>query len=254
MPSNPGELVGKVAIITGGATGLGAEISRQFVREGALVHIADIADEDGDLLVNELGFKATYHHLDVTDEEDWRRAVATVQKRHSTIDILVNNAGIALVMKPLHERSLEEWQQLMSVNITGVFLGTRAVIPAMLRQGSGSIVNMSSVGGLGQWQIMESAYAASKAAVRVLTKTTGTQYAARGIRCNSVHPGPIDSAMTQAVLGINPDVLARRLGRVPMGRLGQPAEVVSAVVFLASDKASYVTGAELAVDGGAVAQ
>ena len=246
------QLAAKVAIVTGGARGLGAEICRQFTRQGAIVHIADIAEDIGRALADEIG--AIYHQLDVTDEASWSTAVADVIQASGRIDILVNNAGIAPSFIPLHDRSPAEWRRVMAVNATGVFLGMHSVIPLMMEQGGGSIINISSAAALGQWQIMESAYAASKAAVRVLTKTVGTQYAAHGIRCNSVHPGPIDSEMAQSVLGADPAILERRLARVPMGRLGQPGEIVAAVVFLASDKSSYITAAELAVDGGAVAQ
>ena len=245
-------LEGLVALVTGGACGIGAEISRLFVNNGAVLHIADIADEKGRALADEIG--AAYHHLDVTDEASWSKTVADVKAAHGRIDILVNNAGIALSFVPLHERSVDEWQRILAVNATGVFLGLRAVIPTMMEQRCGSIVNISSAAALGQWQIMESAYAASKAAVHVLTKTVGTQYAAHGIRCNSVHPGPIDSEMAQVVLGANPAVLEHRLSRVPMRRLGKPSEIAAAVAFLASTQSSYMTGAELAVDGGAVAQ
>ena len=245
-------LEGMVALVTGGARGIGAEISRRFAIEGAMLHVADIAVEEGRTLAGELG--ASCHHLDVTDEASWSGTVAQVMAAHDRIDILVNNAGVALSFIPLHERTLDEWERIMAVNATGVFLGMRAVIPAMMAHGGGSIVNISSAAALGQWQIMESAYAASKAAVHVLTKTVGTQYAAHGIRCNSVHPGPIDGEMAQAVLGANPAVLEHRLSRVPMKRLGKPSEIATAVAFLASPQSSYMTGAELAVDGGAVAQ
>jgi len=241
-----------VALVTGGTSGIGAEISRHFVKEGAVLHIADIADEKGRALADEIG--AAYHHLDVTDEGSWSKTVGDIKAAHDRIDILVNNAGIALSFIPLHERSFDEWQRIMEVNATGVFLGVRAVIPAMIEQRGGAIVNISSAAALGQWQIMESAYAASKAAVHILTKTVGTQYAAHGIRCNSVHPGPIDGEMAQAVLGANPAILKHRLSRVPMRRLGKPSEIAAAVAFLASTQSSYMTGAELAVDGGAVAQ
>lgn len=244
-------LEGMVAIITGGARGIGAEISRHFIQEGAVLHIADIAGEDGRALSDEIG--ATYHHLDVTCEAAWKTMIAGMTAA-GRIDILVNNAGIALPFVPLHERTIQEWQKVMAVNAMGVFLGMSAVLPVMKEQGSGSIVNISSAAALGQWQIMESAYAASKAAVRILTKTVGTQYAAFGIRCNSVHPGPIDSEMAQAVLGADPAILEHRLSRVPMNRLGKASEIAAAAVFLASARSSYMTGAELAVDGGAVAQ
>lgn len=246
------QLEGKVALVTGGGSGIGAEICRYFANEGATLHVADIADDKSRALADEIS--GTCHHLDVTDETSWAETVAAVLAAHGRIDVLVNNAGIALPFIPLHERTPHEWQRIMSINATGVFLGMRAVIPAMLIRGCGSIVNISSAAALGQWEIMESAYAASKAAVRVLTKAAGTQYAAHGIRCNSVHPGPVDSEMLQAVLGSNREILEHRLGRVPMHRLGKPSEVAAAVAFLASAQSSYITGAELAVDGGAVAQ
>lgn len=245
-------LEGLVALVTGGACGIGAAIGRHFLDQGALLHIADIADEKGRALADEIG--AAYHHLDVTDEASWSNTVADVLAERGRIDILVNNAGIALPFIPLHERPLTEWQRIMAVNATGVFLGMRTVLPTMMKQGGGSIVNISSAAALGQWQIMESAYAASKAAVHVLTKTVATQYASHGIRCNSVHPGPIDSEMAQAVIGADPAILEHRLSRVPMHRLGRPSEVAAAVAFLASPQSSYMTGAELAVDGGAVAE
>jgi cyclopentanol dehydrogenase len=245
-------LEGMVALVTGGANGIGAAICRHFAGEGAAVHIADVADDRARALAGEIG--GACHHLDVTDEASWSETVAAVLAAHGRIDVLVNNAGIALSFIPLHERTPEEWLRIMAVNATGVFLGLRAVIPAMIEKGGGSIVNISSAAALGQWEIMESAYAASKAAVRVLTKTAGTQYAAQGIRCNSIHPGPIDGEMAQAVLGANPAVLEHRLSRVPMRRLGRPSEIAAAAAFLASPRSSYMTGAELVVDGGAVAQ
>lgn len=245
-------LQGQVAIISGGASGLGEAIGRRFVELGAELYIGDIADEPGRELADEIG--ARYLHLDVTDASSWSAAIEEVLSEAGRIDVLVNNAGLAASFIPLHERQLAEWHRIMAVNATGVFLGLHAVIPRMIEQGGGSIVNMSSAAALGQWQIMESAYAASKAAVNVLTKTVGTQYAAQGIRCNSVHPGPINSDMAQAVLGSNPQLLDQRLSRVPMRRLGEAIEVANAVAFLASAQSSYMTAAALVVDGGAVSQ
>jgi cyclopentanol dehydrogenase len=252
-----GRIQGKIAIITGGARGLGAAAVTRFCEEGGIVHLADIDAPTGEAFAARLrdsGYQAEFHHLDVTSESAWQAVLGAVDAQHGRIDILVNNAGVALPIMPIDERPLADWQLVMDVNAKGVFLGTKYVLPIMKRNGGGAIVNLSSAAALGQWQTMEGVYAASKAAVHVFTKSVGTQYAEDNIRCNSVHPGPIDGEMAQAILGANPDILARRLTRVPMKRLGQPGEVAAAILFLASDEASYITGAQLSVDGGAVAQ
>lgn len=257
MTGQPGRLAGKVALVTGGAQGLGAAIAERFSQEGAEVHIADLSVERGEALaarLNAEGGSARFHRLDVAEEADWISTLAAITAQSGRLDVLVNNAGIALRILPIDERPVADWDRVMMVNGRSVFLGVHHAIPIMLRNGGGSIVNLSSAAALGQWQTMEAAYAASKAAVHVFTKAVGTQYAARGIRCNSVHPGPIKTEMAEAVLAADPDVLARRLERVPMRRLGRPEEVAAAVLFLASDEASYITAAELAIDGGAVAQ
>jgi len=257
QPTFSGRLTGQIAVVTGAARSLGAAIATRFLQEGATVHLADVADAEGIECARSLaatGAPAHYHHLDVTDEAQWQSTLGEVEAAHGRIDILVNNAAVAVPFVPVEDRRADEWDRVMAVNAKGVFLGCKHVIPIMRRGGGGSIVNISSAAGLGQWQIMEGAYAASKAAVHVLTKVVATQQAADGIRCNSVHPGPIDSEMAQAVLGADPAVLSRRLSRVPMGRMADMQEVVAAVLFLASSEASFITGAELAVDGGAVAQ
>ncbi|MEP7351130.1 MAG: SDR family NAD(P)-dependent oxidoreductase [Sphingorhabdus sp.] len=252
-----GRIVGRSAIVTGGARGIGAAICEQFCAEDGLVFIADNAKAAGEELAARLssqGGSAQFLHLDVTDEDSWCAAIAKVSLENGRIDILVNNAGIALGTLPIVERDVQDWDRVMSVNARSVFLGVKHVVPVMIQGGGGAIVNMSSAAALGQWQNMEAAYAASKAAVHVFTKATGTQYAEQGVRCNTVHPGPIETEMMREVLGENPEVLAHRLVRVPMGRLGKPDEVAAAVLFLASDEASYITAAQLSVDGGAVAQ
>jgi cyclopentanol dehydrogenase len=251
-----GRLNGKVAIITGASGGLGAEMVRVFAREGASVVFGDIADEAGQALereVRQAGGDARYRRLDVTLEDDWRAAVAETVRDLGRLDILVNNAGIVPRNAPIEERTVEEWDRTMAVNARGVFLGTRTAIPAMRQAGGGSIVNISSVAAIGQCQLMEAAYAASKGAVRIFTKVTAAQYAREGIRCNSVHPGPIDTGLLRDVWS-NPEVLNRRLARIPLGRLGAIGEVVAGVLYLASDEASYTTGTELLIDGGALAQ
>lgn len=251
-----GRLNGKVALITGAAGGLGAEMVRVFVREGASVVFGDIVDEAGQALEGELrqgGGDARYRHLDVTLEDDWRGAVAETVREFGRLDILVNNAGIVPRNAPIEERTVEEWDRTMAVNARGVFLGTKTAVPAMREGGGGSIVNISSVAAIGQCQLMEAAYAASKGAVRIFTKVTAAQYARDGIRCNSVHPGPIDTGLLRDVWS-NPEVLNRRLSRIPLGRLGAIREVVAGVLYLASDEASYTTGTELLIDGGALVQ
>jgi len=251
-----GRLDGKVALITGATGGLGAEMLRVFAREGAAVLFGDIADEAGTALEREIRLadgNARYCHLDVTVEDDWRRAIAEAVRGFGKLDILVNNAGIVPRNAPIEERTVEEWDRTMAVNARGVFLGTKSAIPAMRRAGGGSIVNISSLAAIGQCQLMEAAYAASKGAVRIFTKVTAAQYARDGIRCNSVHPGPIDTGLLRDVWS-DPETLNRRLARIPLGRLGAIREVVAGVLYLASDEASYTTGAELVIDGGALAQ
>lgn len=255
--TSTGRLAGKVALVTGAAQGIGAAIAEAFSREGATVYLADIAVEAGLELaerLNAAGGSARFVSLDVSQEQQWCDALDGIADDRGRLDVLVNNAGVALPIMPIDERPVADWDRVMTINARSVFLGTHHALPLMIRNGGGSIVNLSSAAALGQWQNMEAAYAASKAAVHVFTKSVGTQYAAQGIRCNSVHPGPIETDMARAILAADPAVIARRLTRVPMGRLGRAEEVANAVLFLASDEASYITAAEIAVDGGAVAQ
>ena len=251
-----GKLDGKVALISGGARGQGAAEAHVFTREGAKVVFGDVRDAEGaqvEAAVRAEGGDAVYLHLDVTVEADWDKAVRTAVERYGKLDVLVNNAGIVIPRVPIEERTAEEWDRVMAINAKGVFLGTKYAIPAMRRAGGGSIVNISSVAGIGQSAHQEPAYAASKGAIRIFTKVTASQHARDGIRCNSVHPGPVDTEMLHSAMR-DPEVLRRRLERVPLGRMGTVDEVVKAVLYLASDDASYVTGAELVIDGGALAQ
>ena len=251
-----GKLDGKVAVISGGARGQGAAEARTFAREGARVVFGDVRDAEGKAVeasIQAEGRDGVYVHVDVANEADWRNAVGLAVERFGRLDILVNNAGIVIPRVPIEERTVEEWDRVMAVNARGVFLGTKHAIPAMRRAGGGSIVNISSVAGIGQSLHQEPAYAASKGAIRIFTKVTASQHAKDKIRCNSVHPGPVDTDMIHAAMA-DPEVLRRRLERVPLGRLGTVDEVVTAVLYLASDDASYVTGAELVIDGGALAQ
>ena len=251
-----GKLDGKVALISGGARGQGAAEAETFAREGAKVVFGDILDTEGqkvEAAIRATGADATYVHLDVTSEADWQRAVQTATGRHGRLDILINNAAIIIPRVPIEDRTAAEWDQVMAVNAKGVFLGTKYAIPAMRQAGGGSIVNISSVAGIGQSLHQEPAYAASKGAIRIFTKVTASQHAVDKIRCNSVHPGPVDTEMFHSAFR-DPEAMARRLQRIPLQRMGTVAEIVSAVLYLASDDSSYMTGSELVIDGGALAQ
>ncbi len=246
-------LEGKVALISGGARGLGAAEARLFASEGAKVGIADIREPEACALESEIresGGDAMYIGLDVTDEEQWADAVHQMMTVYGRLDILVNNAGI-LEHGTVEETSAESWDRTMDVNSRGVFLGTRAVIPAMRESGGGSIVNISSVAGLIGG--LMTAYNASKGAVRLLTKSTAVQYAAENIRVNSVHPGPTDTDMLD-VFFREEGAREARAADTPIPRLGKPEDIAYGVLFLASDESSYMTGAELVIDGGNVAR
>ena len=249
-----GKLDGKVAIISGGARGQGAAEARLFAEEGAKVVLGDILDEQGQKVeaeINELGGDALYVHLDVTNEADWERAVAAAVSSYGKLDILVNNAAIVIQKAAIEDRTGDEWDRIFEVNAKGVFLGTKHAIPEMRKAGGGSIVNISSVAGIGQSTHQEPAYAASKGAVRIFSKVTASQHAEDGIRCNSVHPGPIDTDMLHSSMG-SPEGLENRLTRVPLRRMGTADEIAKGVLYLASDDSSYVTGSELVIDGGAI--
>src|SRR6267142_1645394 len=246
-----GRLAGKVALISGGARGQGATEAQLFCREDAKVVFGDVLDDDGRKVEAEIhaaGGEATYVHLNVTSEADWKAAVDTAVRSYGKLDILVNNAGI-LIRKGIEETTEDDWDRIMAVNVKGVFLGTKYAIPAMRQAGGGSIVNISSTAGLVGNPYGSSAYTATKGAVRLFTKSTAVQHAKDKIRCNSVHPGPIDTDMIKDMLE-NRAAWEQRLRRLPMGRVGTPEEVAYGVLYLASDEASYVTGSELVIDGG----
>jgi 3alpha(or 20beta)-hydroxysteroid dehydrogenase len=242
-------LTGKVAIVTGGAQGQGAEIVRAFVAEGARVEIADVNDADGQALADELGDAAHFTRHDVSDPESWQSLVAEVNERFGPVTVLVNNAGV-LRFGDVDKMSIEEARLVWSVNMEGCFLGMQAVVPTMKRNGGGSIVNASSVEGLGGMGSVV-AYCGSKWAIRGMTKAAAHELGRRNIRVNSVHPGMIDTPMTRAHGG--DAAMEFGASKVPMRRVGQPEDVAPTYVFLASDESRYITGAEIAVDGGVTA-
>src|SRR6267143_2139229 len=250
-----GRLNGKVALISGGARGQGACEAKMFCREGAHVVFGDVLDAEGqatEAAIRAVGGEATYVHLNVTSEADWRAAVATAERLYGHLHILVNNAGI-LLRKSIEETTEDDWDRIMAVNVKGVFLGTKYAIPAMRRAGGGSIINISSTAGLVGSPYGSSAYTATKGAVRLFTKATAVQHAKENIRCNSVHPGPIDTEMMRDVLG-DAALREERLRRIPLGRAGTTADIAYGVLYLASDESSFVTGSELVIDGGSTAQ
>ena len=242
-------LDGKVAIVTGGAQGQGAEIARAFVAEGARVVIADVADEPGQALAAELGGQAHFTHHDVSSEESWTAVVADANERFGSVNVLANNAGI-LRFGDIATGDLADVELMWRINQMGVFLGMRSVVPTMAANGGGSIINASSVEGLAGMAGC-SGYAATKWAIRGMTKCAAMELGGRGIRVNSVHPGMIDTPMTRVHGG---DV-AMEFGasKVPMRRVGYPEDIAPVYVFLASDESGYMNGAELAVDGGVTA-
>jgi len=248
-------LAGKVALISGGARGMGEAEARLFAREGARVAIGDILEAEGKAVEADIkakGGEALFVKLDVTSETDWQRAVEAAVGRFGRLDILVNNAGIGGSSR-FEDTTVEAWDRMMDVNAKGVFLGTRAAVPAMRRAGGGSIVNISSQLGLVGMPESSPPYQASKGAVRLLTKLTALQYAGERIRCNSVHPGPIVTPMTERRRA-DPAIYKRMVGRIPLGRYGEADEVAYGVLYLASDEAAFVTGSELVIDGGWTAQ
>ena len=251
-----GRLDGKVALISGGARGQGAAEALLFSREGAKVVIGDILDDEGrqvEAQIAEIGGESIYVRLDVTSADDWDAAVQTALDRYGRLDILVNNAGILGRRTGLEETTSEQWDRVLEVNAKGAFLGTKATIPALRDAGGGSIINISSIAGIIADPTGIPAYQASKGALRLLTKSTAIQYASDNIRCNSVHPGLIVTAMSEDVLA-DPASRQTFFGSIPLGRLGTVDDIANGVLFLASEEASFITGSELVIDGGLVAQ
>jgi len=239
-------LQGKVALVSGGARGIGEGIVRRFIAEGARVVIADILVEEGQALAAELGDVALFVTLDVTSRAQWDAAVTQTVARFGGLDCLVNNAGV-IIFKTIDDLSEAEIRRILDINVLGVMLGTQAAIAALEKDG-GSIINMSSADGISGANAL-SAYCASKFAVRGFTKSCALELGPRGIRVNSIHPGGVDTTMGNPQ-GQTGEERNWSYGRVPLQRIGEPEEIAAASLFLCSDEASYVNGAELAVDGG----
>jgi len=243
-----GRLDGKIALVTGAASGIGWVTAERFAAEGAVVILADIA---ADKLAQRAGYRTVL--LDVTAESEWIRVMQEIERELGRLDVLVNNAGIGY-FRAIVDTTFEEWRHILSVNLDSVFLGTKHALPLLTRSGKGSIINLSSIRG----QVAGAnvaAYGASKAGVRLFTKSTAIECAAarNGVRANSVHPGVIETPMSSQALD-DPAKLAKSLERIPVGRLGQASEIAAAIVFLASDESSYMTGSEITIDGGYTAQ
>lgn len=239
-----GRLEGKIALVTGGARGIGAAAAAALAAEGAKVVIGDVLDEAGEAVAKDLGDAARYVHLDVTSPEDWTSAVATTVAEFGGLNVLFNNAGI-VNGAAVNRFKLEKWREIIDVNLTGPFLGIRAATDPMIAAGGGSIINNSSIEGL-RGTSWAHGYVASKWGLRGLTKSVAVELAPHGIRVNSLHPGLIRTPITE---GFPDDQIP-----IPLGRPGRPEDVASFVVFLASDESSYATGTEFVVDGGTVNQ
>ena len=242
----------KVAIVSGAASGMGAATARLFAGEGARVVVADLLEAEGAEIVAGIGAgEARFQLLDVTSEAGWESVVAETLSAYGRLDILVNNAGVSGSHPDL--LNIDTWDEQMNINARGVFLGMRAVIPAMQKAGRGSIVNISSISGFVGQRFVHMGYNAAKGAVRLATKAAAVQFARDGIRVNSVHPG-LMPAMRTSMMSADPAVRAKMIAAVPAGREGRVEEVAYTNLFLASDEASYITGIEVPVDGGYLAQ
>ncbi len=259
MAEQKGRVAGKVALVTGAASGLGAASARRLAAEGAKVMLTDVAADAGHAVADQIegaGGQATFEAHDVTSPDDWERVVAAATERFGRLDILVNNAGVSGGPQELMTLELEAWRRVLAVNLDGVFLGMRYAGPAIARSGGGSIVNISSI--LGKVGLAgAAAYCASKGGVALLTKAAALEWAPLGIRVNSVHPGFIETPMVSGAFQQSENANEMRdmiISRHALARLGVPREIGDAVLFLASDESSFMTGAELVVDGGYTAQ
>jgi NAD(P)-dependent dehydrogenase (short-subunit alcohol dehydrogenase family) len=241
--ATPGRLAGKIAVITGTASGIGAESARLFEREGATVVGIDL---DAEQAVGGLTIAA-----DVADEEGVRAAMATVVEEYGRIDVLMNNAGINPTDDgSVLETSLESWQRVQDVNLRGVFLCCKHGIPHLLEAGGGSVINVASFVAVMGAAVSQGSYTASKGAVLALTRELGVEFAARGVRVNALCPGPVNTPLLKELFSKDPERAAKRLVHIPMGRFGEPEEIASAALFLASDESSFITASSFMVDGG----
>lgn len=245
-------LDGKVAVVTGGASGIGAETARRFLREGARVVIADVNDELGKTVAEELGPQALFVHADVTSQDDWDQLLRVTSEQFAPLDVLVNNAGGGRGVGKIVDEVYEGHQAILELNVSSVWMGTRAALPIMAESGGGSIVNISSIDGLVGVSGMTT-YAASKFAVTGLTKTVAFEGGPLGVRVNSVHPGFIETPMVLKNTGKVRARLEAAVQKQPIARFGKPEDVANAVLFFASDESSYCTGTSLVVDGGQLA-
>ena len=248
-----GRIAGKVAVVTGGCSGIGLATVRRFVAEGARVVVGDLDDARGPVLVDELGGpdQATYTHVDVTSKEQVDALFATARQTYGAVDIAFNNAGISPPEDDsILDTDLEAWRRVQEVNLTSVYLCCKAALPHMLEQGSGSIVNTASFVAVMGAATSQISYSASKGGVLAMTRELGVQFARQGVRVNALCPGPVNTPLLQELFAADPERAARRLVHVPMGRFAEPDEIASAVLFLASDDASFVTASTFLVDGG----
>lgn len=249
----------KVAIVTGGALGIGRATCMLLAKEGAKVAVTDILKEEGSAVVQEItnqGAEAEYWHLDVSQESQVKQVFAEITQKWGKINVLVNNAGISGVDKPTHEIDAEEWNKLMAINVNGVFFCTKHAIPIMMNIGGGSIINLSSIYGIVSAPDIP-AYHASKGSVRLMTKTDALLYAKNHIRVNSVHPGFIWTPLVEDYLKHQGDLESgkQKLDSLhPIGHVGEPEDIAYGILYLASDESKFITGSELVIDGGYTAQ
>ena len=244
-------LEGRVALISGAASGIGRATAERLASEGAVVVVTDVQDEAGEETAAALGGDAFFVHLDVTDEAGWQASVERVLAERDRLDVLVNNAGLGDLL-PIEETTLADWERTVAIDQTGVFLGMKSCADALKASGHGSVINISSIFGTSGGFGTSPAYHAAKGAVRTLTKNIALHWATEGVRVNSVHPGFIRTPILDQAKGT--EVWDAMTAMTPMGRLGEPEEIAAAVAYLASDDASFVTGLELYVDGGYIAR
>ncbi len=244
-----GRIAGKVAVVTGGCSGIGLATVRRFAQEGATVVVADLADDTGEALAAEIG--GTYVHCDVADKADVDRLFATALERYGRVDIAFNNAGISPPEDDsILDTDLEAWRRVQEINLTSVYLCCKAVLPIMIEQGAGSIINTASFVAVMGAATSQISYSASKGGVLSMTRELGVQFARQGVRVNALCPGPVNTPLLQELFASDPERADRRLVHVPMGRFGEPEEMANAVLFLASDESSFMTASTFLVDGG----